>query len=185
MQSTSTYAAKYVCGVQGDTTLSAPSYPDVQPGRYSTKINVHNNAGLVVNFRKKIIPLAGPPSPVYGHEIAGGGEVPRDPKYKVIENLSEDWALEVTCKDIYGYFGIKPPVQGQAWPYMEGFVVFEVFFNSGGGKPIVPPPDPLDVVGVYTYKGDLPAMTGVPGTGSGVSIEVVVYPAKSNSHILH
>jgi hypothetical protein len=64
---------------------------------------------------------------------------------------------------------------------LEGFVIFEVYYNPDTQKP--PPPDPLDVVGVYTYKGDQPGPTG--STGSGVSIEVVVYPAKNNVHILH
>ena len=173
MQSTDTYAAKFICGGQTNSDISANPYPDVQAGRYSTKINLHNNTGVTIRFRKKIIPLT-------------GGEHPTSPPPTAIfpnEVLAEDQAMEVVCQDVYGYLGIKPPPQGDPWHYIEGFVIFEVYFFSGGGKPIVPPPDPLDVEGVYTYKGDL--LGGLNTNASGVSIAVVVFPAKHNSHILH
>jgi hypothetical protein len=163
-QSTSTYAAKFVCGVQPDDNIK--SMPDAQPGRYSTKINVHNNTGNQIRFRKKIIPLS-------------GGQVPTDPKFKKLEALTEDQAMEVVCKDIYSHLNI--PIKKSIPPYIEGFVILEVYYYPSFEKPS--PPDPLDVVGIYTYKGDLPL--GAAPKGSGVSIEVVVYPAKNNSHILN
>jgi hypothetical protein len=160
---TNTYAAKFICGVQPNSNISF--MPDVQAGRYSTKINVHNNTGVPINFRKKIIRL-------------NGGEVSTAPTWKSPgESLNADEALEVVCQDIYGYLGIGPPAQGDGWRYVEGFVIFEVYILP---KRPPPPPDPLDVEGVYTYKGDLPFTT----TANGVSINVVVFPAKSNGHVL-
>lgn len=159
---TNTYAAKFICGVQQDNDIT--HVPDAQAGRYSTKINVHNNTGAQINFRKKIIQLS-------------GGERPIDPQIKVFENLQGDQAMEVVCRDIYQH--LKIPT-GKIPPYIEGFVILEVYFLLPYGRSIGPPPaDPLDVVGIYTYKGDLPSTPG-----AGASIEVVVYPAKNNSHIL-
>jgi hypothetical protein len=43
--------------VQRDAALVA--VPDAQAGHYSTKINVHNNTGITINFRKKVIQLKG------------------------------------------------------------------------------------------------------------------------------
>jgi hypothetical protein len=168
LQSVSTYAAKFICGVQPD--LGINSVPDAEPGRYATKINVHNNTGNAVSFRKKVIRLR-------------GGQAPIDPQFKVLESLKEDEAMEVVCRDIYQHLNIN--IQpGSPPPYIEGFVIFEVAFPASGGRPLVPPTDSLDVEGIYTYKGDLPATPTSPPSGSGVSIEVVVYPAKNNGHAL-
>jgi hypothetical protein len=163
LQGTDTYAAKFICGVQQDNNIT--HVVDAQAGRYSTKINVHNNTGITIKFRKKIIRLR-------------GEELPINPaEQKPLEKLTADQAMEVVCRDIYQLLKI-PIVTGQIPPYIEGFVILEVYYPP---SPIVSkkPPDPLDVVGVYTYKGDLPG-----SAGSGVSIEVVVYPVKRNSHAL-
>jgi len=166
-QITNTYAAKFICGVQPDRDITHTV--DAQAGRYASKINVHNNTGMDINFRKKVIPLR-------------GGQVATNPAdLKFFEKLSEDQALECVCADIYKQLGvvIQP---GQIPPYLEGFVIFEVFqpFHTPA-----PPPDPLDVEGIYTYRGELPGSTTQPPSDSGVSIEVVVYPAKSNGHVMH
>lgn len=166
---TNTYAAKFICGVQSQTDIT--SDPDAQGGRYSTKINIHNNTGVQINFRKKFIWLHGSASETF--------ELPTDPLFKVNESLKEDQAMEVVCRDIYKYLNISNVPPGP-WRYIEGFVIVEVF--NLGHTPSAPP-DPLDVVGVYTYKGDLPGAANA--NASGVSIDVVVYPAKSNRHILH
>ena len=159
---TNTYAAKFICGVQPDGAIS--SMPDAQAGRYSTKINVHNNSGVNVRFRKKVIQLK-------------GGQVPTEPSFRKIEGLRPDWAMEVTCRDIYGHLGIQlpPPGTTAAPPYIEGFVILEVFFPLP--SPVAIPRDPLDVAGIYTYRME-PVGTG------GNSISVVVYPAKFNSYPL-
>jgi hypothetical protein len=163
-----TYAARFTCGVQLQSIITAD--PDVQAGRYSTKIGVHNNTGVTITCRKKIIRLLGSGAPT--------PEMPTDPaNQKPLDVLTEDQALEVVCKDIYKILNITP-VPPDPWPYINGFVIFEVYGVSGQR---VPPPDPLDVEGIYTYKGDL---TNNPGA-DGISIAVVVYPAKSNGHILH
>ena len=161
-QVTNTYAAKFICGVQLESAITF--VPDAQAGRYATKINVHNNTGVLIRFRKKVIQLR-------------GGQVPTEPQAKLdIESLRPDWAMEVVCRDIYQHLNI--PINPQVPPpFIEGFVILEVVqpFHTPA-----PPPDPLDVVGVYTYRGDLPGTTG----GSGASIDVEVYPAKSNKHVL-
>src|SRR5215213_3276932 len=157
---TDTYAAKFICGVQRDAALVA--VPDAQAGHYSTKINVHNNTGITINFRKKVIQLK-------------GGQVPIAPQFGRDEKLDPDWAMEVVCRDIYSHLNIPvPPVVSQPPPYIEGFVIFEVFYQA---LPASPPVDPLDVEGIYTYRAE-------PAGTDAVSIDVVVFPVKRNRHAL-
>jgi hypothetical protein len=161
---TDTYAAKFICGVQRDASLFV--VPDAQAGHYSTKINVHNNTGLTINFRKKVIQLK-------------GGQVPIAPQFRRDEKLDPDWAMEVVCRDIYGHLGIPlPPIPPPAGtlppPYIEGFVIFEVFYQL---LPNSPPIDPLDVEGIYTYRAE-------PAGTDAVSIHVEVFPVKRNRHPL-
>jgi len=161
---TDTYAAKFICGVQPDKALT--SVPDAQAGHYSTKINVHNNTGMTITFRKKVIQLK-------------GGQIPIAPQYRKDESLDPDWALEVVCRDIYGHLGIPvppqpPPPGALPPPYIEGFLIFEVFYQL---LPASPPVDPLDVEGIYTYRAE-------PAGTDAVSINVVVFPVKRNRHPL-
>jgi len=81
---TNTYAAKFICGVQPNASLKA--VPDAQAGHYSTKINVHNNTGIDIKFRKKVIQLK-------------GGQVPTPPAFAIFESLKSDYAMEVVCRD--------------------------------------------------------------------------------------
>ncbi len=161
---TDTYAAKFICGVQKDASLLA--VPDAQAGHYSTKINVHNNTGITIKFRKKIIQLK-------------GGQVPTAPQFRIDESLDPDWALEVVCRDIYGHLNIPvppipPPAGASPPPYIEGFVIFEVFYQV---LPASPPIDPLDIEGIYTYRAE-------PAGTDAVSIDVVPFPVKRNRHPL-
>lgn len=161
---TDTYAAKFICGVQKDATLTA--VPDAQAGHYSTKINVHNNTGMTITFRKKVIQLK-------------GGQIPIAPQYRKDEQLDPDWALEVVCRDIYGHLNIPvppipPPPNAPPPPYIEGFLIFEVFYQV---LPASPPIDPLDVEGIYTYRAE-------PAGTDAVSIDVVPFPVKRNRHPL-
>jgi hypothetical protein len=161
---TDTYAAKFICGVQRDASLLA--VPDAQAGHYSTKINVHNNTGLTITFRKKVIQLK-------------GGQIPIAPQFRRDEKLDPDWAMEVVCRDIYGHLGIPvppvpPPPGAVPPPYIEGFVIFEVFYQL---LPTSPPVDPLDVEGIYTYRAE-------PAGTDAVSIDVEVFPVKRNRHPL-
>ena len=161
---TDTYAAKFICGVQPNAALVA--VPDAQAGHYSTKINVHNNTGLTISFRKKVIQLK-------------GGQVPIAPQFRRDEKLDPDWAMEVVCRDIYGHLNIAvppipPPAGAVPPPYIEGFVIFEVFYQV---LPASPPIDPLDVEGIYTYRAE-------PAGTDAVSIDVEVFPVKRNRHPL-
>ena len=157
---TDTYAAKFICGVQRDASLFTA--PDAQAGHYSTKINVHNNTGITINFRKKVIQLK-------------GGQIPIAPQFRRDEKLDPDWAMEVVCRDIYNHLNIPiPPVVNQPPPYIEGFVIFEVWYQV---FPNPTPVDPLDVEGIYTYRAE-------PAGTDAVSIDVVVYPVKRNRHAL-
>lgn len=161
---TDTYAAKFICGVQPNAALVA--VPDAQAGHYSTKINVHNNTGMTISFRKKVIQLK-------------GGQVPIAPQFRSDEKLDPDWAMEVVCRDIYRHLNIPvPPIPAPADavppPYIEGFVIFEVFYLP---LPASPPVDPLDVEGIYTYRAE-------PAGTDAVSIDVEVFPVKRNRHTL-
>ena len=88
---TNTYAAKFICGVQPDASIK--TVPDAQAGHYSTKINVHNNTGINIRFRKKMIQLKGGR---YRSHLSSGK----------FEALKPDWAMEVVCRDIYGHLNI-------------------------------------------------------------------------------
>lgn len=157
---TNSYAAKFVCGVQWRASINAVA--NAQLGRYSTTISIYNNTGSTINYSRKIIQF-------------------RDPKHLgnhvFIENSSLGWGLahKFSCEDVYKDLkitGLQPP------PYIEGFMIIEPhfgLFEHAGLK------DPFDVVGVYTYRGDVPDNLGrVPNYG--VSISVVTYPAKDNIH---
>lgn len=161
---TDTYAAKFICGVQPNAALVA--VPDAQAGHYSTKINVHNNTGLTISFRKKVIQLK-------------GGQIPIGPQFRRDEKLDPDWAMEVVCRDIYSHLNIPvppipPPAGALPPPYIEGFVIFEVFYQQ---LPASPPVDPLDIEGIYTYRAE-------PAGTDAVSIDVEVFPVKRNRHFL-
>ena len=158
---TDTYAAKFICGVQKDPAITL--VPDAQAGHYSTKINVHNNTGLTITFRKKVIQLK-------------GGQVPIAPQFRSDEKLDPDWAMEVVCRDIYRHLNIAvPPDPNVPYPpYIEGFVIFEVFYQL---LPASPPVDPLDIEGIYTYRAE-------PAGTDAVSIDVVPFPVKRNRHPL-
>jgi hypothetical protein len=160
-QVTNTYAAKFICGVQRDGLVT--SMPDAQAGRYSSKVNVHNNTGVTITFRKKII------------NLTGGQQLKIKPVKLVWETLDPDYGMEVVCRDIYKHLNI--PLLPPGPRYIEGFVVLEVLQPFGTPPP---PPDPFDVEGIYTYRGDIPNIV----VNNGVSIAVVVFPAKSNKHVL-
>ena len=108
-----------------------------------------------------------------------GGQVPIAPQFRRDESLDPDWAMEVVCRDIYGHLNIPiPPLPSPPNspnpPYIEGFVIFEVFYQV---LPASPPVDPLDVEGIYTYRAE-------PAGTDAVSIDVEVFPVKRNRHPL-
>ena len=160
---TNTYAAKFICGVQPDASIKI--MPDAQAGHYSSKINVHNNTGLLIQFRKKVIRLR-------------GGQVPTAPAWTKFHSLKSDYGMEVVCRDIYAHLNI--PIYPQVDvipPYIEGFVIFEVAFTNPIPAGFVIPDDPLDIEGIYTYRPE-------PAGTNGVSIDVEVFPAKRNRYVI-
>ena len=160
---TNTYAAKFICGVQPEPSIKI--MPDAQAGHYSSKINVHNNTGLTIQFRKKVIRLR-------------GGQVPTAPAWTKFHALKSDWAWEVVCRDMYAHLNI--PIYPQVDvipPYIEGFVIFEVVFANPISTGTVIPDDPLDIEGIYTYRPE-------PAGTNGVSIDVEVFPAKRNRYVI-
>ena len=160
---TNTYAAKFICGVQPDASIKI--MPDAQAGHYSSKINVHNNTGQIIQFRKKVIRLK-------------GGQVPTPPAWTKFHSLKSDYGMEVVCRDIYAHLNI--PIYPQVDvipPYIEGFVIFEVAFTNPIPAGTVIPDDPLDIEGIYTYRPE-------PAGTNGVSIDVEVFPAKRNRYVI-
>jgi len=160
---TNTYAAKFICGVQPDASIKI--MPDAQAGHYSSKINVHNNTGQIIQFRKKVIRLK-------------GGQVPTPPAWTKFHSLKSDYGMEVVCRDIYAHLNI--PIYPQVDvipPYIEGFVIFEVAFTNPIPAGTVIPDDPLDIEAIYTYRPE-------PAGTNGVSIDVEVFPAKRNRYVI-
>ena len=84
--------------------------------------------------------------------------------------------MEVVCRDIYKHLNIAvPPDPNVPYPpYIEGFLIFEVFYQV---VPAGAPVDPLDVEGIYTYRAE-------PAGTDAVSIDVEVFPVKRNKHPL-
>jgi hypothetical protein len=149
------YAAKFLCGRLDATAAGGP----VEPGSYSTAINVHNPHSFPVALRKKAILLYDASRP------EDAVERPTPPVHcecATIKELGPDYGLEIDCPDIRNVLLATSP--GQAGPpaptFIKGWVVIETLSDV-----------PLDVVAVYTVaplgtKGQLPvsiATDRVPG----------------------
>src|SRR5688572_12394885 len=89
---TNTYAAKFICGVQPDASIKIA--PDAQAGHYSSKINVHNNTGQDIKFRKKVIRLK-------------GGQVPTPPAWPDSGPPSPDWRLKLAAGVTMGHWASR------------------------------------------------------------------------------
>jgi hypothetical protein len=145
------YAAKFLCGEFKPTGREGP----VQPGRYSTAINVHNPHGFAVAIRKKAILLFNGEHP---EEAVERPVPPTHGERTVIKELGPDWGLEIDCLDIRdlllrdtsGKPGPQPPI------FIKGWVVIETVSDA-----------PVDVVAVYTAEPLGPAT----GAGQSISIE--------------
>jgi hypothetical protein len=133
------YTAKFTCG-----TATATSTPMVQPGTYSTSINIHNphddifSSQKSTSFAKKVV-LSLPEGTAFVQ-----------PSAFVSDTLPNDFAEEVDCKIIRTMLGSSAPPPPA---FIEGYVVI-----------IVPPTtsptgtftNELDVIGIYTdLKGAL------------------------------
>jgi len=152
------YAAKFLCGDLKGGTAAASEGP-VEPGSYSTAINVHNPHGFRVGIRKKAILLYDARHPEQAVER------PMPPVHRdcpVLKELGPDWGLEIDCRDIRGV--LLAAASGQPGPpaptFIKGWVVVETLSDA-----------PLDVVAVYTVaplgtKGQQPVSIStdrVPG----------------------
>jgi hypothetical protein len=149
------YAAKFLCG---ELKREGPEAP-VEPGSYSTAINVHNPHAVRVGIRKKAILLYDARRP------DDAVERPTPPVHRdcaVIKELGPDFGLEIDCRDIREV--LLTAASGEAGPpapiFIKGWVVIETLRDL-----------PLDVVAVYTVaplgtKGQQPvsiATDRVPG----------------------
>lgn len=123
------YAAKFVCGCFQPGKGHAEEGP-VEPGSYTTAINVHNPNYCSVTMAKKAVLLFN------ASEKDKAPEIPRPPYPTRTVELNPDWGLEIDCDDIRNVLlsGPKAPI------FIKGWVIIES-------------PDPLDVVAVYTVRG--------------------------------
>ena len=145
------YTAKFACGI-----ATATSTPMVQPGTYSTTINIHNphddifSAQKSTTFMKKAV------------QSLPEGVTPLPPSALMTDSLTNDFAEEVDCTIIKRLLSIT------STSFIEGYVVI-----------IVPPTttptgafftNELDVTGIYTNaKGALhvqPAAEHLFGPGA-------------------
>jgi len=148
------YTAKFMCG-----TATAASTPMVQPGTYSTSVNIHNPHDTVFSkqtsttFAKKAV-LSLPEGTAFVQ-----------PSAFVTDTLPNDFAEEVDCKIIRAMLGSSAPPPPA---FIEGYVVVIVAptTNPAGGFFT----NELDVTGIYTdLKGALEVKTAnehlfAPGT---------------------
>ena len=148
-EGTLVYAAKFFCGgFAPDVDIRVVDEP-VEPGHYSTAINVHNpHPRRCAHFRKKAVllfqaTLNRPPA-------RAPFEPPMPPGPLIQVELKPDWALEITGREIREELLNLSPVPGPL-PFITGWVVIEVGAST-----------PLDVVAAYTarpFDGQSIAMT--------------------------
>jgi hypothetical protein len=128
------YAAKFLCG---DLKPSERENP-VEPGSYATAINVHNPHPQPVPIRKKAILL------YRGERPEEAVEQPTPPvrrEQPVVQELGEDFGLEIDCNDIRQVL-LRDATDGPRAPeFIKGWVVVETLTDM-----------PLDVVAVYTTR---------------------------------
>jgi hypothetical protein len=130
------YAAKFLCGVLKPSEREDP----VEPGSYATAINVHNPHAHPVPIRKKAILL------YRGDHPEEAVERPTPPvrrEQPVVQELGEDFGLEIDCNDIRQVL-LRDAADDQvprAPQFIKGWVVVETLTDM-----------PLDVVAVYTTR---------------------------------
>jgi hypothetical protein len=125
------YAAKFVLG-----TMPQPQPPQegpVEPGSYSTVINIHNpSPSEGVGFVKKAVLLFSE-----NETVKEGFEIPQAPSERREAQLGPDYGMQIDGPDIRQVL-----LSGKLVPapvFIEGWVVIES-------------PLSLDVVGVYTVR---------------------------------
>jgi len=150
------YAAKFVCG-SSDVIGAPPAEPDVKPGNYATKINIHNPNAQSVRVYKKVA-LALPE-----------GTTPITPTKRVRTTLGPDYAVSINCKRIVELLHKDYPTLSLP-PFIEGFLVIDaVPITSATAL------SELDVVAVYTAA---PLSTAGAAMGMVSSIQVKEVPGR-------
>ena len=154
------YAAKFLCGDMKRAGTPARAEGPVEPGSYTTAINVHNPHGYVVAIKKKAILLYDDQHP---EDALERPTPPVRRQCPAIRELGPDWGLEIDCRDIREVLLAPSPSEpGPPAPvFIKGWVVIETLSDS-----------PIDVLAVYTVaplasKGQQPVsmtMDRVPGT---------------------
>jgi hypothetical protein len=126
------YAAKFICGTMPQ--LPPAEEGPVEPGSYTTAINVHNpNPSKTVVFLKKAVLLFNEARQEEGYEVK---VAPYQRSYRK-EPLGPDYGMEIDGRDIRELLaGLAPAAPG----FIKGWVVIESAL-------------PLDVVAVYTVRG--------------------------------
>lgn len=139
------YTAKFMCG-----TAMAASTLMVQPGTYSTSVNIHNPHDTVFSkqtsttFAKKAV-LSLPEGTAFVQ-----------PSTFVTDTLPNDFAEEVDCKVIRAMLGSSAPSPPPA--FIEGYVVVIIPTTNPAGGFFT---NELDVIGIYTdFRGALEVNTG-------------------------
>ena len=147
------YAAKFLCGELRQIDREGP----VQPGRYSTAINVHNPHHIPVVFRKKAVLLYN------GEHPEQAKERPLPPTQRecpAVRELGPDYGLEIDCPDIRDVLlrdaSGKPGPQAPV--FIKGWVVIETMTTIS-----------LDIVAVYTTE----SITGQAAAPPSIAIERV------------
>jgi len=138
------YTAKFMCG-----TAMAASTPMVQPGTYSTSVNIHNPHDTVFSkqtsttFAKKAV-LSLPEGTAFVQ-----------PSAFVTDTLPNDFAEEVDCKVIRATLGSSAPSPPPA--FIERYVVVIIPTTNPAGGFFT---NELDVIGIYTdFKSALEVNT--------------------------
>lgn len=130
------YSAKYTCGIATTTSTSM-----VQPGTYSTTINIHNPHNDMFSLQKSTTFLK------FATESLPEGVTPPPPGGPATDTLTNNFSEEVDCPIIKKLLGIT------STSFFEGWVVIIVppTVNSAGGFFT----NELDVTGIYTNaKGE-------------------------------
>ena len=126
------YAAKFILGTMPQPSQPAEEGP-VEPGSYSTVINIHNpSPSEAVVFVKKAVLLFSE-----NEAVKEGFEIPQPPSGRREAELGPDYGMQIDGPDIR-----QELLSGKVVPapvFIEGWVVIES-------------PLPLDVVGVYTVR---------------------------------
>ncbi len=161
------YSAKFLCGTIGAQGAGI-AQPDVNPGTYTTKVNIHNpNAQTVVLWKKVVV--ASPET---------ANTQPITPTIRFRSTLTSDFAISVNCTEIKRLISASnpPPPIPPNTTFIEGYLVVDSVPLPGlTGLP------QLDVDVVYTTSAN-PSPAGGTTSVNGIQVNHIsgrVLPAGS------